>query len=79
MCHIDRETSRARKMKPRDLRAKTELKKKISVGARTLPAGGTLLNVDRSSDVLIWEAIGSAGKQMHFPRCLKSPFEKERG
>jgi hypothetical protein len=28
MCHIDRETSRARKMKPRDLRAKTELKKK---------------------------------------------------
>jgi hypothetical protein len=27
MCHIDRVTSRARKMKPRDLRAKTEIKK----------------------------------------------------
>jgi hypothetical protein len=30
MCHIDRETSRARKMKPRDLRAKTEIKNNIS-------------------------------------------------
>ena len=44
-----------------------------------LPAGGALLTVNLSSDVLIWEAVGSAGKQMHFPRCLKSPFEKERG
>ena len=64
-------------MKPRDLRAKT--KKKISVSARKLQAGGALLTVDPSSDVLIWKAVGSAGKQMHFPRCLKSPFEKERG
>jgi hypothetical protein len=39
MCHIDRETSGARKMKPRDLRAKTEIKKIISVGARKLPKG----------------------------------------
>jgi hypothetical protein len=35
--------------------------------------------VDPSSNVLILKAVGSAGEQMHFPRCLKSPFEKERG
>ncbi len=60
MCHIDRENTGARNVKPRDLRAKTEIRKIISVGARKLPAGGTLLNVDRSSDVPIWKAVGSA-------------------
>ena len=48
----------------------------ISVGARKLPAGGTLLNVDRSIDVSNWKTVGSAEKQMHFPRCLKNPFEE---
>ena len=67
MCHVDRETTGARTMKPRDLRAKTEIKKIISVGARKLPAGGAPLNVVRSSDVSIWKAAGSAEKQMHFP------------
>ena len=76
MCHIDRETTGARNMKPRDLRAKTEIKKIISVGARKLPAGGALLNVDRSIDVSNWKTVGSAEKQMHFPRCLKNPFEE---
>ena len=66
MCHVDRETTGARNMKPRDLRAKTEIRKIISGGARKLPAGGALLNVDRSRDVLIWEAVGRAGKQMHY-------------
>jgi hypothetical protein len=51
----------------------------VSVNERKLQEGGTLLTVDPSSDVLIWKAVGSAGEQMHFPRCLKSPFEKERG
>ena len=76
MCHIDRETTGARNMKPRDLRAKTEIRKIISGGARKLPAGGALLNVDRASDVPIFKAVGSAEKQMHFPRCLKNPFEE---
>jgi len=77
MCHIDRENTRARNVKPRDLRAKTEIRNLIiSVGARKLPAGGTLLNVDRSIDVSNWKTVGSAEKQMHFPRCLKNPFEE---
>ena len=76
MCHVDRETTGARNMKPRDLRAKTEIKKIISVGARKLPAGGALLNVDRSNDVPIWKAAGGAEKKMYFPRCLKNPLEE---
>jgi hypothetical protein len=24
----------------------------------------------------IWKAVSSAEKQMHFPRCLKNPFEE---
>ncbi len=72
----DRETTGERNMKPRDFRAKTEIKQIITVGARKLPAGGALLNVDRSSDVNIWKAVSSAEKQMHFPRCLKNPFEE---
>jgi len=54
-------------MKPRDLSAKTELKKNnISRCEDVTSRGYTLLNVDRSRDVLIWEAVGRAGKQMHY-------------
>ena len=66
----------ARNVKPRDLKIKTEIRKIVSVGARKLPAGGAPLNVVRSSDVSIWKAAGGAEKQMHFPRCLKNPFEE---
>jgi hypothetical protein len=74
MCHLDRETSQAEMMKPRDLGAETE-KKLISVSEGKLYVGSTVLTENPSSDVPNWKAVGSAGKQMHFPRCLKSPFE----
>ena len=51
----------------------------VSVNEGKLQGGGTLLTVDLPSDVLIWKAISNVRKQMHSPRCLKSPFEKERG
>ena len=74
-----RETSRTSRRKPRD----GGLKKKMKTGSisneRKLQERGTLLTEDLSSDVLIWKAVGKVGKQIHSPRCLKSPFEKERG
>jgi hypothetical protein len=78
MCHryCGNTVGGARNVKPRDLRVKTEIRKIVSVGARKLPAGGTPLNVVRSSEISIWKAAGGAEKQMHFPRCLKNPFEE---
>ena len=76
MCHRYHGTIGAVNVKPRDLKIKTEIRNIVSVWARKLPAGGAPLNVVRSSDVSIWKAAGGAEKQMHFPRCLKNPFEE---
>ena len=73
MCHLDRDTLRAEMVEPRDLGAETEKTNMVSEGK--LCAGSTVLTEDPSSHVPIWKAVGSAGKQMHFSRCLKSPFE----
>ena len=52
MCHLDRETSQAEMMKPRDLGAETE-KKLISVSEGKLYVGSTVLTEGPSSDVQI--------------------------
>ena len=76
MCHRYHGNTGAGNVKPRDLKIKNRNRKNsIGVGEEATSRGYST-DVVRSSDVSIWKAAGSAEKQMHFPRCLKNPFEE---
>ena len=75
MCHRYHGNTGAGNVKPRDLKIKTEIRKIVSVWARSSQQG-VFHDVVRSSEISIWEPAGSAEKQMHFPRCLKNPLEE---
>jgi hypothetical protein len=75
MCHRYHGNTGAGNVKPRDLKIKTEIRKIVSVWARSSQQG-VFHDVVRSSEISIWKPAGSAEKQMHFPRCLKNPLEE---
>ena len=75
MCHRYHGNIGAGNVKPRDLKIKTEIRKIVSVWARSSQQG-VFHDVVQSSEISIWKAAGGAEKQMHFPRCLKNPFEE---